>query len=211
MIPIILRLRKSAHREIAKAQDIIVETLYEVFNDAVFHGGTCIWRCYKGNRFSEDVDFYIERNIKKIELFYNSLQRKGFIIDRNKISENSIYSTLELNRTIVRFEVLFKKIKGSLTEYEKAEGNYISVYALTAEELVKEKVETYLKRLKVRDLYDIYLLLKSIQNADNVKKELNKLLNKFNKPVDEKDLKVLITEGLVPTTEDMFDYIRRKL
>ena len=210
MIPIILRLKKASHKEIAKAQDVIVETLYEVFNEAVFHGGTCIWRCYNGNRFSEDVDFYIQKNIEKINLFYNSLQNKGFLIEKKKIGENSIYSTLKLNRTLVRFEALFKKIKGSLKEYEKAEGNFISVYALTSEELIKEKVETYLKRLKVRDLYDIFFLLRHIQNITNVKKEINKLIEHFKNPIDEKEIRVLIIEGIVPKTEEMLEYIKRR-
>ncbi len=210
MIPIIFRLKKTSHREIAKAQDVIVETLYEVFNDAVFHGGTCIWRCYNGNRFSEDVDFYIQKDIEKINLFYNSLQNKGFLIEKKKIGENSIYSTLKLNRTLVRFEALFKKIKGSLKEYEKAEGNFISVYALTPEELIKEKVETYLKRFKVRDFYDIFFLIRHIQNMTNVKKEINKLLEHFKNPIDEKEIRVLIIEGIVPKTEEMLEYIRRK-
>ena len=203
-------MKKTSHREIAKAQDVIVETLYEVFNDAVFHGGTCIWRCYNGNRFSEDVDFYIQKDIEKINLFYNSLQNKGFLIEKKKIGENSIYSTLKLNRTLVRFEALFKKIKGSLKEYEKAEGNFISVYALTPEELIKEKVETYLKRFKVRDFYDIFFLIRHIQNMTNVKKEINKLLEHFKNPIDEKEIRVLIIEGIVPKTEEMLEYIRRK-
>ncbi len=211
MIPIVLRLKKTSHREIAKAQDIIVETLYEIFNDAVFHGGTCIWRCYNGNRFSEDVDFYIEKDIKKINLFYDSLQSKGFMIEKKKIGENSIYSTLKLNRTIVRFEALFKKIKGSLREYEKAEGNFISVYALTPEEIIIEKSETYLKRLKVRDLYDIFFLLRYVQNIPFIKRELDTLLGNFKRPIDEKDLRVLIIEGIVPNTEEMVSYIRRKM
>jgi predicted nucleotidyltransferase component of viral defense system len=59
MIPLILRLKRANHKELAKAQDIIVKALYETFNEAVFHGGTCIWRCYGGNRFSEDIDVYL--------------------------------------------------------------------------------------------------------------------------------------------------------
>ena len=71
MIPLILRLKKSAHKDIAAAQDLIVSALYEVFNDSVLHGGTSIWRCYKGNRFSEDVDAYIPRDIYRVNSFFN--------------------------------------------------------------------------------------------------------------------------------------------
>lgn len=62
-IPLMLKLRKSAHKDIAAAQDLIVESLYDTFNDAVLHGGTCIWRCYQGKRFSEDIDMYIPKDL----------------------------------------------------------------------------------------------------------------------------------------------------
>src|SRR3989338_2485843 len=138
MIPLILRLKKVNHREIAKAQDIIVQTLYEIFDNAVFHGGTSIWRCYKGNRFSEDIDVYIPKETDKINLFFNALLKKGFAIEKKKIAKNSIFSTLHFGRTVVRFEAIFKKASGSLKEYETADGNFITVYTLEPEELIAE-------------------------------------------------------------------------
>jgi len=51
-IPLILKLKKKSEKEIAYAQDIVVGELYKFFPDAVIHGGTAIWRCYQGNRFS---------------------------------------------------------------------------------------------------------------------------------------------------------------
>ena len=85
MIPLILRLKKAAHREIAKAQDIIVATLYQAFDEAVLHGGTAIWLCYKGQRYSEDVDVYISKDAKKTGLFFEMLGKKGFLIEKKKI------------------------------------------------------------------------------------------------------------------------------
>lgn len=210
MIPLILRLKKTAHKGIAKAQDIIVETLYSVFDDAVIHGGTSIWRCYNGNRFSEDIDVYITRDLKKINLLFELFEKKGFYINKKKIGENSIYSSLILNREVIRFEALFKEIKGSLKEYETVEGNFISIYTLTPEELIKEKIDTYLKRLKIRDLYDIFFLLRYAQNSV-IKKELQEFLKKFKKPIDENELKTIILEGIVPKTEDMISYIKRRI
>lgn len=211
MIPLILRLKKAAHREIAKAQDLIVEALYEVFDDAILHGGTSIWRCYEGNRFSEDVDVYFPRDVKKISALFKAFEKKGFLLEKRRIKEKSIYSTLNLNNTIVRFEAVFRKASGSLKEYEKAEGNLLTVYTLTPEELIKEKAATYLKRRKIRDLYDIFFLLRYVEGvsaANTVKEALNGLLAKFNAPVDEAELRVLLFEGLVPTTEKMLIYIK---
>lgn len=211
MIPLILRLKKNSHKEIAKAQDLIVETLYNIFDNAVFHGGTSIWRCYKGNRFSEDIDMYLTRDFKKINEFFSLLEKKGFIIERKKITETSIFSTLKFNRENVRFEAVFKKIRGSLKEYETAEGNFLTVYALKPEELIKEKISAYLKRQKIRDLYDIFFLLRYVENLSSVKKELKEFIVKFENPEDENNLKVLILEGLIPSKEKMLEYIKNKL
>ncbi len=209
MIPIILRLKKAAHREVAKAQDLVVEALYELFDNAVLHGGTAIWRCYGGNRFSEDVDVYIERDSKKLGKLFDRLEKKGFVVEKKKIGERSLYSTLRLNDTIVRFEVLFRKASGSLKEYETVEGNFVTVYALTPEELVVEKVAAYLNRFKVRDLYDVFFLLRHVKDSSSVKTALSKLTAQFKAPVDEPDLKALLLEGLVPDSEKMLDYIKR--
>ncbi len=207
MIPLILRLKKAAHREIAKAQDMIVETLFEVFDTAVLHGGTAIWRCYGASRFSEDVDAYLPKDEEKIRLLFQKLSQKGFMIEKKKIGENSIYSHLRFGSTSVRFEALFKRAKGHLKDYETAEGNFIAAYTLTPEEFVEEKVNAYLKRKKIRDLYDIFFLLHHVQDRETVKKYLKQLIDNFQKPIDEEELKVLILEGLVPDTEKMIEYI----
>lgn len=211
MVPIILRLKRKAHREIAKAQDLIVEALYEAFDGAVLHGGTSIWRCYKGNRFSEDVDVYITRDLKKIEQLFENFKNKGFSLEKERVKEKSIYSTLKLNGTLVRFEALFKKGRGSLKEYETSEGNFLTVYTLMPEELIREKISAYLERCKVRDLYDIFFLLRYVQDISPIKNELKYLVAKFKNAQDEKELKALLLEGVTPTSQEMLTYIKNKV
>ena len=205
-IPLILRLKKKVHKDIALAQDLIVEALYDVFPEAVLHGGTAIWRCYSGKRFSEDVDVYIEKDDKQIKQLFEKFKQKGFQI-KKKISENSIYSSLNFQGTIIRFEALFKKIKGNLANYETAESNRIIIYSLTREELIKEKIETYLKRKKIRDLYDIFFLLPK-SNPNKIKKPLQKLLKKYSAPNDKENLQTIILQGAVPNPGEMINFIR---
>jgi predicted nucleotidyltransferase component of viral defense system len=206
-IPLILKLKKKMHKDIASAQDIIIQELYNVFNNAVLHGGTAFWRCFDGNRFSEDVDVYINKDKKKIEDFFSNLEKQGFEIKKKKVGENSLYSVLVFNRTIVRFEALFKKINGSLKEYKMVDGRFITIYTLSPEDLFKEKVNTYIKRLKIRDLYDVFFLLRHIEDKTHVKDSIKKFVRNFKKPLDEDNLKIIIFEGLVPETEKMFKYI----
>lgn len=206
MIPLILRLKKLKHKEVAKAQDLIIEELYNIFDNVVLHGGTAIWRCYKSNRFSEDIDVYLARDNEKLNVLFSNLEKKGFVIKRKKISENSLFSNLVFDRTVVRFEAIFRNVKGVLKEYESAEGNLITVYSLTAEELIKEKVNAYLKRCKIRDLYDIFFLLR-YADKNKVKFDVKLLLQHFKEPSDKQELKVLIFEGLTPDVEKILQYL----
>ena len=209
MIPLILRLRKEIHKKIAEAQDLIVQEMLNSFNSVVLHGGTAIWRCYKGNRFSEDIDVYIQKDINKINLFFKNLEKKGFIVKKKRIKENSLFSDLQFNRVSVKFEALFKNVKGVLKDYETIEGNYIVLYSLTPEELIAEKVNAYIKRLKIRDIYDIFFLLKYVDDKNKIKMQIQKLFKEFKSPVDEKELRILVLEGIAPNYKEILDYLKR--
>ncbi|MDD5112294.1 MAG: nucleotidyl transferase AbiEii/AbiGii toxin family protein [Candidatus Altiarchaeota archaeon] len=209
VIPLVLRLRKQAHRRVAEAQDLVVKELYGVFDGAVLHGGTAIWRCFQGNRFSEDIDAYLPGDVNRVGAFFKNLERAGFIVKKRKTTDNALYSNLEYNGTVVRFEALFRIMDGSLSEFEASDGNVLMVYTLTPEELVNEKTAAYLNRLKVRDLYDVFYLLSRVKDRDKVRKGLERLIREYKPPADEEDLKVLIIEGLTPPADKMLDYIRR--
>ncbi len=210
MLPINLKLKRRTYKEIAYAQDLIVETLYKFFPKAIIHGGTAIWRCYSGNRFSEDIDVYIKKDKEKINNLFNSLEKNGFKIEKKRIKENSLYSTLKFNTTTVRFEALFKNVKSLfLKEYENSEGIQINVFTLTPEELIKEKVAAYQKRKKIRDLYDIFFLLRYVKNNELIRKELVSFIRNFAVPTDEEDLKTIVLSGPIPTSKNMLEYIER--
>ncbi|MBI2630405.1 nucleotidyl transferase AbiEii/AbiGii toxin family protein [Candidatus Pacearchaeota archaeon] len=207
-IPIILRLKKQRQKDVALAQDILVKEIFSVFEDAVLHGGTGIWRCYNGTRFSEDIDVYIPHDIKRLDLLFEKLQNIGFKIEKRKESEKGLYSALIKDRTIVRFEASFRKIKGIIKEYEKCTGNFITVITLSPEELVKEKISAYQNRLKIRDLYDLFFLLRLVKDKTFFKKELEEFVKNFKNPIDENNLKEIVLESVVPSIGQMLEYIK---
>lgn len=210
-IPLNQRLKRRQHIEIARLQDIVVEVLYRVMPDTVLHGGTSIWRCYSGSRFSEDIDVYLERNIEKIDALFGEFAAAGFAVIKKRVKENSLYSTLVFNGTEIRLEAVFKKVRGIVKEYETYEGILINVYTLLPEELIIEKVDAYLKRRKIRDLYDIFFLLRHVKEIQKIKPKLKELFAKFKEPEDEKELAVLVLYGVAPKREEMLEYIRRWL
>lgn len=208
-IPLQLKLKKKSHREIARLQDVVVDMMYRIFPKAVLHGGTAIWRCYKGNRFSEDIDVYIEKDADRIEIFFRELEKLGFAVIKKRIRESSLFSKLIFGETEIRFEAIFKKTAGIIKEYETIEGVLTNVYTFSSEDLIKEKVDTYLFRRKIRDLYDIFFLLRYVREPAEIKENVLKLLKEFKEPADAAQLKALVLFGAVPTKNEIVEYLER--
>jgi predicted nucleotidyltransferase component of viral defense system len=212
ILPIEKKLKKKQHRDIALAQDMMVIEMYNTLK-AIIHGGTAIWRCYSGNRFSEDIDVYLPKNLKnsdEIERFRQNLEKIGFHTRKFKKTNNSLYSVFSYNDAIVRLEAVFKDVKNFVSkDFELSNGTFILVYTLSPEDMIKEKINAYQKRKKVRDLYDIYFLLNFVEDKKKVKEDLTKFLSSFKKPVDEKDLEALIISGTAPTVEYILRVIEK--
>ncbi len=208
-IPLNLKVRNSSQRKIAYAQDILAVELYVFFPRAVIHGGTAIWRCYSGNRFSEDLDVYLEKDEETLKRFFSSLESKGFRSLKKRIKERSVYAEWEFNGISVRFEATFQVKKSVSRKYETSESFFINVETLAPEELLMEKVETYLKRRKIRDLYDIYFLLSHIQDTASIQKPLKKLLDHFEPPADEENLSAIVISGSIPSSKQLLEGIKR--
>jgi len=212
-IPLAKRLRKDYHRRVAYAQDLLVMEVYNVMPEVVLHGGTILWRCYGGNRFSEDIDAIIPvkyRYSDDIDIFRRRLLALGFEEGKFRVKERSIYATLTYSGVEVRFEAIFKDVDRYVpVEYEMVDGTYLYIYTLPIEEILAEKVEAYLSRRLVRDLYDIRLILDYVEDIERVKNALMKLLDNYSLPIDEENLRLLIISGVAPTAQKLLGEIRR--
>jgi predicted nucleotidyltransferase component of viral defense system len=210
VLPLHHKLKKKVHRTIALAQDILIIKMYEKFPNAVIHGGTAIWRCYGSNRFSEDVDVYLQprdKNRKKLEDFFDNLRSLGFLIKKFKLTNNTLFSKLSYENVEIRFEAAFKDIKSIVKSFELTDGTFMNVLTLSAEDLILEKILAYKKRKKIRDIYDINFLLKFVSNRKKIEKDLKEFLKTFEKPVDEKELSALIISGVAPSTKTILEGI----
>ena len=89
-----------------------------------------------------------------------------------------------------------------------ADGTKIVVNTLSPTDLIKEKIEAYLKRFKIRDLYDIFFLLDFV-NQKEIGKNIFHFLENFKYPEDEKELKYLIIVGVAPKLEEILEKIKK--
>lgn len=211
ILPIGKKLKKKIHLEIAQAQDLLIMEIFQFFPNAVIHGGTAIWRCYGGNRFSEDIDLYLSSfSWQRLDNFAQSLKTRGFELEKFKKTNNSLFSKLKFREQTIRFEAILKNIKSYKTaNFEMTDGTFIIVNTLKPEDIIQEKIDAYLKRRKIRDLYDVFFLLKLLEDKTKIKTPLKKILKEYQKPLDEKELKALLIVGAIPRTEDMLEEIKK--
>lgn len=218
-----MNLKDSEQFEKAKLEDTLIDLLYSKYKDLVFHGGTAIWRCYSGNRFSRDIDFYMKASKDKM-YYYNDLsdflKDCGFLIKEKSYERNSdtMHFLVESN-TKMKIDINFKYKNGIPVEYLKVDGSKIIVLSLDPKELLNEKIEAYedklhgksnVQRSEVQDLYDIYYLTTLVKQKDaNTVKKLRLLVGEIetNPPGNLRSLGHLILEGTPPT----FEFIINKL
>src|SRR3989338_1941346 len=90
------------------------------------------------------------------------------------------------------------------------ERNSPKIYMLIFPKIKKEKVQPYQKRLKIRDLYDIFFLLRYVNNKELVKEDLTTFIKNFKNPLDAPDLRAILLESLVPSVSSMLNYISKE-
>jgi len=209
-IPLYNRLKKQAHKEIAMLQDEVVDIIYFISPKAVLHGGTAIWRCYEGNRFSEDLDFYLSTNNGFKESFSEQLKSRGLILLKYKETGNSIFSKISNISSEIRFEASLRKIKKyEIKPYEKTNGAYIDVLTLSPEDLLLEKANAYANRKLIRDFYDVYWLSRYLPKSTIIEEKIRQFLKKPERPADEKTLRTIVYAGAIPSFDQMLVSLKR--
>jgi len=183
-------------------------------DELVFKGGTCLYKFYKLDRFSEDIDFTLRKKldinnlIKKIisdlELFgidAKILSKKKFFNSYSLIirTKGPLYKGTNQTLSQIRMDINTK----SSINLEPLIAEYISIYSeipkislliMNEKEILAEKIRAILTRDKARDVYDLWFLLrKGVEFDLNLIKEKLKYYNeewnktKFLKKLLEKE------------------------
>jgi predicted nucleotidyltransferase component of viral defense system len=210
-LPIVKQLKNRNQIEVAKLQDELVLLLYNIDSSLVLHGGTSLWRCYSGYRFSEDIYLYSGSFSDYINDFKANIQSSSLTLLKLKDTGNILFSNILDGNVNVKIEINHKHYPENPVEmdYELIEGNTVNVLTLSPEDLIKEKILAYNNRRFIRDLYDIYILIKHINHSEMIRESLINFLDNNQKPIDEDILKTLVYQGLPPSYSRMLDYIQQ--
>lgn len=161
--------------------EVLLFALYtKIKDELVFKGGTALYKMYRLNRFSEDLDFTFMKHrqeisrtlqgvvsqlsllgisvkIKEIQEYRQQinihLECKGPLYNGSKESLVFIPMNISLREKVQHavFEMLFSSYR-EIPSFE--------VYVMGEQEIAAEKVRAILSRDKARDVYDLWFLLK---------------------------------------------------
>ncbi len=209
-IPIANQLKKLVQVETTYLQDEIVQLIYSITEDIIFHGGTAIWRCYGGKRFSDGLDFYSSSVYWVNKQFRQEISRRSLSILRLKDTGNVVFAALSNGNRTVKVEINHAKtVRGIPTSYELIDGSEIEVLSLSVDQLIIEKIAAYNDRKYIHDLYDIYHLTSINKVSYATLEALRQFLQNTAKPVDETVLKTVVYSGLAPSYSRMIELLKR--
>ncbi len=213
MEPIESRLKSEKQAAIARLQDIAMESILAIDKEAIMHGGTAIWRCYNGKRFSFEIDLYASDDEVKgiLEGLSWNLRKRAAEMDY-PIGTNRVI-TVHNSEASIKIEMLKKppRIKSVQIEYAKTDGTKMFINTLSASDFVLEKIKAYNSRAYIRDLYDIYILVANNEIDKKAKTELRFFMLKLKPPMDVKQLEDLVYEGIAPSFKQIDESIKRSL
>lgn len=210
-LPIMSILKRRNERETAQLEDDVVNALFSITSEIALHGGTAVWRCYGGRRFSKDLDIYLWAKDFK-SMFTDSMEKAG--IEVAKYREKGItFIHVRRGGTEIKIEPRNVEKAAVLAPYEKIDGGKMNILALSPEDIILEKIDTYGDRRAYKDLYDITVLLNHVKDQDKVRKALRVFAADIKQP-DESfqtydEFKTLIYSGAVPSFKNMSEMVRR--
>ena len=205
--------------------DEVVDLVLKHYDNFVMHGGTAVWRCYGGNRFSRDVDFYSNLDPSGESLFQKQLHKllvdHGYPIREEKYNNKTktLHVIFRGEGTTGKLDITFAKARGDAVEYLRVDGAKRIIHALSPEALLNEKIDAYSNKYEkqeheIQDIYDMVILKNRIEKPSmETCKRLSAFLDKVkdNAPKDERTLKQLVFRGVAPDFSGIIRILERWL
>ena len=216
-LPISNRLKKRAQRDVATLEDVFIKIIYDIDNTAEIHGGTVVWRCFGGRRFSKDIDVYLQSR-DELETLKSKIkettERYGAKMLKFKDTGNLIFAEFILGDIYSEIDINYKSYyKEYITRnYENVDGSFYEILIPPPEKLLLEKIEAYKDRTSITDLYDMRILADFV-DVKLVGKQLKEFLDRIKRPdnKEEERLKDLVYEGPIPSFTSLVKHLEEKM
>lgn len=222
-------------------QDLILFSVYSITGkELIFKGGTCLYKVYKLDRFSEDLDFTlikrldirkvsekvvsdfellgIKAKIKEMKKYKNGINVRFIINGPLYKGSKETQSFIPLNISL-KEKIVLEPIKESIISIYREIPNF-EIFVLHEKEILAEKIRAIFTREKARDIYDAWFLLKKRKNQLDLKLINKKLslygiefgLMEFIKRLDGmKGLWETDLKGLLTTSIKDFDIVKSEI
>lgn len=184
--------------EILEIETLELLNSIRVLEFLYFGGGTMLRLCHNLNRYSTDLDFWLDISVDSKQI-YKSI--------RNALSDNYKVTDSMNKRNTLLFEFKSSSVNRSLKieirkeqmdfdwEYKIAFSKFttkqVMVKALTLSQMMKNKFDALLSRKIIRDAFDIeFLLMRGIELPSDIEKlqAALQIINNFK----EQDFKVTL-------------------
>lgn len=186
----------------------------KVLDYLYFGGGTMLRLCHNLNRYSTDLDFWLDKksdpklvytkckeSISAAYQMTDSANKKFTLLFELKAPNVNRNLKIEIRKEQVNFE-WERKIA-----FSKFTNKQVMVKALTLEQMMKNKIEALLSRKLIRDAFDIeFILMRGIdlpEDKDKISKALQ-IINHF------KEQEYKVTLGSILEEKDRKFYLENR-
>jgi predicted nucleotidyltransferase component of viral defense system len=182
-------------------QDLIIQERFELevldrlnsgkfLTQIVFGGGTMLRLCHNLNRFSVDLDFWVIKELEQgfFENMKAYLAKHYDIKDSAKKFHTILFELrspayprslkLEIRREIKKIHV------EQVIAYSKYANKQVFLKAVSLNDMMKSKLEAFLDRQEIRDVFDMEFLFKKgvpLEASNDTLKEVLRLINAFSR------------------------------
>ncbi len=184
--------------EIFEIEVLEILNSIRVLDNLYFGGGTMLRLCHNLNRYSTDLDFWIDISLDSKSLFSKlkqEFQSRYKIVD----AENKKFTLLfEIKSTTYKRNLKIEIRKEQIDfdwerkiAFSRFTNKQVTVKGLTLQQMMKNKIEAMLSRKIIRDCFDIeFLLMRGVElPPDRAKlEEMKKIIDSFK----DRDYKVTL-------------------
>ena len=189
----------------------------KVLDRLIFCGGTMLRVCYRLDRYSVDLDFYLKPHTKQFSKTFDEMaaafRGKGLEITDHQVKHatylmeiRSVSAPRRLKIEIRKDPPIPQETELAIAYSEHAPEIQVRVTATTLAQMWRNKIEALVNRREIRDAYDLEFLLRRgagrIQDlSEEVRSDVLKIIMSFTK----QDFRSTLGSLLPPESRKMYE------